>query len=298
MIAVGIVSQDRGKEFSPSSSQLQAHLREEVFPLIEQYYRVFDFRAVIGHSWGGAFVGNVLFSEQRDLFDAYIGISPSLGAHGGVILDQANDILSEGVPLGKFLYCSSGDLGISEFETQDEVDILDSLINTYPNKTLAWQTDVFSNTDHWSCVIPSINRGLIQLSRNYLPDQQTILEFTSNPQKSIGEQIEDFNQAQEENFGFAIKPSLLRLGYIADNFRQLGKHSDAVALYLFIIDHGDDRVVTYFDLAQTYDMLADSENARKAFKESLSLLEAQKDQLSEGFYRDLLREIRSRLGEH
>jgi predicted alpha/beta superfamily hydrolase len=76
MIVVGVVSDSRGPEFNPKSTKLQTHLQNEIFPLIEKNYRTDGFRAIVGHSWGGAFVGNTIFSEKRDMFDAYIGISP------------------------------------------------------------------------------------------------------------------------------------------------------------------------------------------------------------------------------
>ena len=43
MIAIGIVSDNRGDEFDPDETTLNKHLREEVFPLIENTYRVRHF---------------------------------------------------------------------------------------------------------------------------------------------------------------------------------------------------------------------------------------------------------------
>ncbi|MEZ4686911.1 MAG: alpha/beta hydrolase-fold protein [Bacteroidia bacterium] len=101
-IVVGIVSDNRGYEFNPENGELHEHLKNEVFPLIEANYRVGTFRALIGHSWGGAFVGNTLFGEHSDLFDAYIGISPSLDAIDGRIFRHADSMLQKGLPKGKF----------------------------------------------------------------------------------------------------------------------------------------------------------------------------------------------------
>ena len=92
VIVVGIHSDNRGTEFIPKDRSqpldsednngqaqvLRDHLKNEVFPLIQQNYRVNDFRALIGHSRGGAFVANTLFSDQKDLFNAYIAISPAM----------------------------------------------------------------------------------------------------------------------------------------------------------------------------------------------------------------------------
>ena len=64
MIIVGIVSDNRGSEFNPQNDKLRQHIKDEVFPLIEKEYRVDNFRAIVGHSWGVAFVGNTIFVEH------------------------------------------------------------------------------------------------------------------------------------------------------------------------------------------------------------------------------------------
>lgn len=147
-IVVGVVSQNRGTEFSPKSRQLAEHFRKEIFPLIEQEYRISDFRILVGHSWGGAFVGNTLFSENADLFAAYLGISPSLGAIDGRILTHADSILQSGHVLPKYFYCSSGDLGIAEYESREDIQAMEEIIHQYPTSGLVWQNQVFPNTDH------------------------------------------------------------------------------------------------------------------------------------------------------
>ena len=103
MIFVGIVSDDRGSEFDPDSFMLQDHIEKEVFPLIEKEYRTDNFRAILGHSWGGAFVGNTLFSNRKDMFNGYIGISPSFGDTDNIIKKNAEGLLKDNTTFGKYL---------------------------------------------------------------------------------------------------------------------------------------------------------------------------------------------------
>lgn len=183
-IIVGIVSANRGTEFLPAPRDttikqntngvahlLQQHLREEVIPLIDSLYRVNTTRAIVGHSRGGAFIGHTLFSDQNDLFDAYVGISPALGYLNNQILDDAASVLANGESLPKFLYCTHGTVGDLERRSSQQVAHLDSLISAYPNEQLSWDWTQIDETTHWTVVIPSWNRALMKLSRAYGVDQ-------------------------------------------------------------------------------------------------------------------------------
>ena len=295
MIAIGISSDDRGEEFDPDSKKLKEHLRNEVFPFIEKEYRVNSFRTLIGHSWAGAFIGNILFSEDNDMFNAYIGISPSLSANDEIILNNADSILKQKQEIGKFFYCSSGDIGYREEEAFSDILKMDSIIQKYPNETLNWNFQVFKNTDHWSCVIPSINYGLIKLSRNYTTDQKLLEDFQKNNQTSLREQIEEFNSLQKKNFGFTFKPNYLFFRSLADDFREQGKFEAAKELYLLSIELGNDDVVCYFNLAQSYESLGDQKLSKTTYLKTFDLLEKQKDRLSNSFYNALKSEIQRRL---
>lgn len=294
MIAVGIVSPDRGGEFSPKSEVLSRHLEEEVFPLIEQSYRVADFRIIIGHSWGGAFVGNTLFSAKRDMFDAYIGISPSLGAIDGRILHHADSILRLEQPVSKYFYCSSGDLGIREFESQTEIMEMDSIIQAHPNPTLVWEYEVFPDMDHWSCVIPSFNNGLVNACRNFFADQKIIKDLVANG-KDIKKAIDQFYQQQQATYGFIFKPSYKYWDFVADDFRQLELYETAIALYLFSIEEGNENVVCYYELAQSYEAKKDTVNAHLYYQKTNELLEQNKENLKSSLYQALKKEVAKKL---
>jgi len=295
MIAVGIVSDNRYEEFSPDSDKLQKHLEQEVFPLIEETYRVNSFRIIIGHSWGGAFVGNCLFSKKHDLFDAYMGISPGLDAEDDIILTNAKRILKKGKPIGKYMYCSSGDIGYREEESLGAIRQLDSLLTVYPNAHVTWDYEALEGMDHWSCVLPSINNGLIQCSRNYFADQQQMEEFAQHPSLSIREQIAKFNAHKEHTFGFSFEPSLGYLRFVADDFREQGNHKAAKELYLLMMERGSKDVVCYFNLAQTYEKLEEEALAKESYQQTAKLLEEQKDSLKASFYQALKEAVEENL---
>ena len=92
MIVVGIISEDRNKDFLPinkfkedskelvgqqgSADKFLNFISNELIAFIDTKYRTLPKRIALGHSNGGTFITHC-FLEQPDLFDAYIAIDPS-----------------------------------------------------------------------------------------------------------------------------------------------------------------------------------------------------------------------------
>ena len=287
MITVGIVSESRGFDFNPNNEELSQHFEQEVFPLIAKNYRVNDFRIVVGHSWGGAYIGNTVFGKYSYLFNAYIGISPSFDAIDGVIFRQADSLLSKQIAIKKYLYASSGDFGYREDESYQGLLQMDSIIKKYPNNTLGWKYEVIKDTGHWTCVIPSLNNGLVAVSRNYMADKKVMENMAANTAATLTSQLEDFTTNTQLNFGFTQQVSFGYLRHVADDFREQGNLKAATELYQYAIAQGNEDVVCYFNLADAYAKQGYKAKAKAGFQKALVKLEEQKQDRSERFYTNL-----------
>ena len=220
MIAVGIHTEDRGREFIPAAKKkvpynndgiahlLLDHLKNEVLPYVEKKYRVNKMRAIVGHSRGGAFISHTLFSDYRDLFVGYIGISPAMGYIDNQILDDADALFQKGVTFNKFLYCTHGDVGYYEKTFAGHIAYLDSLLEIHPSPSLTFEKGYFPTTDHWSVVAPSWNQGLVQLSRQFRVDQKMLEDFAANESVPIEDQIHSFYKKAKNNLGIKYSPPI------------------------------------------------------------------------------------------
>ena len=298
MIAVGISSDNRGAEFTPPATELTKHFEEEVFPLIEQTYRVNSFRALVGHSWGGAFLGHTLFGGNSELFNAYIGLSPSLGYSKRSILVQADSCLQQGKVFKKYLYCSTGNLGSLEISATENLNLLDSLMNKYPNKTPKWDLNKLAKTDHWSSVIPALGEGLVWMSRNYFIDLESIDGFAKNKNRSIKEQIEQFYTQQAENFGFVHQSSARYFRFLGDNYRDSDQYEEAIQIYDYAITIAPEDIALNMNIADTYGKMNDSNNEKKALQKVINLLNAQQSQLDSNFYNNCLNWAKERFKKY
>lgn len=294
-IVVGIVSDNRGEEFSPPATDLQNHFKNEVFPLIEANYRTDGFRAVIGHSWGGNFVGTTLFSENKELFNAYIGISPSFGDTDNLVVKNAASMLKNKDEFKKYLYFSHGDVGRRELEFKGYVNSIDSLIKRYPNTSLAWQPRLIERVDHWQIVGPSICDAMISMSRNYFADQKVMEGLAKRSDGDLKSQIKAFNKKQKSTFGYIHEPTSGYLNFVANDFRDMDDYDTAIAIYNMALEKSPDDVKVYVNICDVYDKTGNKKAAKPAFQKTLNLLEAQKEKVGERYYTNVKKWLNEKL---
>ena len=122
VVVVGVVNQDRNRDFTPTHAPVQGTLRfptsgqadrfiefleDEVFPLVESRYRTQPYRIVAGWSLGGLFAVDT-YLRHPDLFSAYLAISPSLWWDEDKELTQLESALQAGVLPAKPLVVTLG----------------------------------------------------------------------------------------------------------------------------------------------------------------------------------------------
>ncbi len=286
-IAVGIHSEDRGAEFTPPSQQLKAHLEKEIFPLIMENYRVNGLSVLMGHSWAGQFIAGTLFGEKSDLFDGYIAISPSLGYQNEIAIQRADSVLSSGKSLRKFFYASTGDVGIREINFGGQVARLDSVIRRQSNAGLVWMSRTFNDRGHWSCVIPSVSEGLIQLSRNYWADIKVMEEFAHQSGEQLRLTIEAFNEKQENILGYHYDSDAHYLKFVAEDFAEQDLASAAEQLYRWSIELDPNVVQTHTGLAYLLRKQEKFKMAKDAYTNALQCLEINRKDYPDQAYEDL-----------
>jgi predicted alpha/beta superfamily hydrolase len=290
VIVVGIHSNNRHTEFIPKDRTLAKddsnnngeallltnHIKNEIFPLIEEKYRVTEFRALIGHSRGGAFVANTIFSKNKDLFNAYLAISPGMHYVNNQILNDAEKMITSNAKFNKFYYCSYGTVGSLEKYFKPQVEYIDSLLQKHPNKTLIWRKKEFKNTTHWSTVAPSLAYGLLEMNRNYKVDQLLIDRFSNNPEKSIASQIEDFYEKQHQILGYTIPISASTLRYYGSEYKEDERYKKTIELLNLSLEKDPNAVATYWEIAMAYKNLKNIPQAKSNIKRALTIIETGK----------------------
>lgn len=293
-IVVGIHAKARGWEFSMPvpgdkddeeyeggrAPELRQHLKEEVIPFVENLdLPLLPFRTLVGHSSGGLFVLNTLFSEGKDYFDAYIAISPAFRPGENRVLEDATEILKKGEAIPKFVYCSAGTVGEREELFGGAVNSLDSLFQLYSPPSLIWKKSIFESTGHWTCVAPSFDIGMLELTRAFRVDEKMVFDYALHPNKTIGEQMDAF-YASRENYGFVEIPKAGYLNRISWEFIGKKQFSKAHELLSWALQKHPDHYRLNKTHARVLVELGNQKEGVAAIKRCLDILEKTKADIS------------------
>ena len=311
-IAVGIHAKNRGWEFSAPQSgeenieykggrapELQQHLKNEVIPLVDSVFRerILPFKNLVGHSSGGAFVLYSLFSDEKDIFDGYLAISPGIRQRSEYIIDNIAERLKEGETFRKFLYCSSGTVGEREELFGGAVRRIDSILQQHPDHGLIWRTSKFEGMGHWTCVPPSFNAGMVELTRAFRVDEKMFFDYASHNSKTVTEQVESFYAERKKNYGFIEIPMPGYLNRIAWELSEKGKINQALEVYEWgMAQHPEN-----YTLSKSRAKLLLDEGRKKeayqALKQAKKKLEFMKDTISAERYEDQMNYLNEKLLE-
>lgn len=122
MIVVAIPNTDRTRDLTPTNSMLDpqgktvddfktsgggekftAFIEKELIPHIDSLYPTAPYKILIGHSFGGLTVMNIVVNHP-DMFNAYVAIDPSMWWDGRKLLNQAHQVLMQKKYEGKSLF--------------------------------------------------------------------------------------------------------------------------------------------------------------------------------------------------
>ncbi len=312
-IVVGVHAKQRGWEFSAPQEgdeddqnykggrapELQQHFKNEIFPLVDSIYgaKTLPFRNIVGHSSGGVFVLYTLFSEESDLFDGYIGISPGIRSDSEYIFDQAVIRLKTGKKLPKFLYCSSGTVGEREELFGGAVAKLDSIFKIYPEHGLIWKQSKFEGMGHWTCVPPSINTGMVELTRAFRVDEKMFFDYANNEGLSMTQQLESFYENRKKEYGFVEIPPGGYLSRIAWELQDKGKVEQALEVYDWGMKQHPEHYTLVRSKARLLQKVGKNKAAYSAYAKALENLEIVKGKMSEEDYVEKKNKLNKIMGE-
>jgi len=102
IIVVAIHNIDRSRDFSPvhvdniptsgGAEKFLGFLSKELLPYLDENYRTAGFNILLGHSFGGTFIGYTLL-EKPKLFDAFLAVSPYLLFADNLVVNKSSEKL-------------------------------------------------------------------------------------------------------------------------------------------------------------------------------------------------------------
>ena len=170
MIIVGIVSNDREKDYLPTPSKEQPtgggadkflhFIKSELVTFIDSTYPANSERCIIGHSAGGLFAIYTL-ENQPELFDSFICIDPSLWYDDQSCVKKMADFLKNNKDIKKSIFISLSnekEMGVFPF-----IDVLE----TDAPEGLKWDYIHYKNETHNSLGFKSICAGFEMIYKDW-----------------------------------------------------------------------------------------------------------------------------------
>ena len=285
MIIVGIPNTDRTRDLTPThiasdlpmmdsnstkntggGENFAAFMEKELMPHIDSLYPTQPFRVLIGHSFGGLMVMNIITNHTK-LFNAYIAIDPSMWYDKEQFLKTTQKKLAAQKYNGTSLYVGIANtmaegMTLEKLKKDTSSDTrhirsifaLDKFIKSNSQNGLKYASKYYGDDDHGSVPLISEYDGLRFIFSWYrfkfLPS-----DFSS-PGIEVVQRMKKHYQNVSKEFGFKVSPPEMQingLGYFMLSQKHLDK---AAALFEMNVEN-------YPQSGNTYDSYADALLAKK-----------------------------------
>jgi len=300
MIVVAIPNTDRTRDLTPThiasdppmmdsnfskttggGENFVAFIEKELMPHIDSVYSTAPYKILIGHSFGGLTVMNVLTNHTK-LFNAYIAIDPSmwydrqhfLAATEKKLAEKNYDgtrlfvgianTMPEGMKLAKMKKDTS-----SETRHIRSIFELDNFLRSHPQNGLKYASRYYENDNHGSVPLASEYDGL-RFIFDYYRLNITGKDFTDTS-AALAMKLKNHYDMVSKEMGYKIPPpesNLNFLGYAAMNSKNFSK---AAALFKMNIENYPNSGNVYDSYADLLVEEKDTVNAIVNYKKALAI---------------------------
>jgi predicted alpha/beta superfamily hydrolase len=302
MIVVGIPNTDRTRDLTPThvssdppmmdsnfskssggGENFVAFLEKELIPHIDSAYRTAPYRVLVGHSFGGLTVMNVLANHTR-LFNAYVAIDPSMWYDRQRFLAATEKKLGERKYEGTRLFLGIANtmpdgMTLAKMKKDTSSDTrhirsifaLSEFLKTNPQNGLLSSSKYYGDDNHGSVPLISEYDGLRYIFDYY--------KFNFSPRDfadtsaHIAMKFKKHYDIVSKNMGYRVTPPELNinaLGYYAMSNKQ---YDIAASLFQLNIENYPNSGNTYDSYGDLLLARKDTANAIASFNKALSVQE-------------------------
>ncbi|WP_282041947.1 alpha/beta hydrolase-fold protein [Winogradskyella flava] len=300
-IVVGIVTEDRPKEFTPKPINkktykdwgedreigmgliLENHLDNEVFPLVESNYRTKPLRIGIGHSLGGTFVLNTVLNESN-LFKGVIAISPNVSFDYRQLVTTFDTFLSSKENLDKFIYVSAGTVGNMENGFRKSMMKLDNVIKYHNPKGLIYNFEVYENQNHSQTPVSTLSKAFSEFYEIVSMPEDKIEIILNDDSKTLVSELKAHYKNLSSWLGYEVLPSSNEINGFGYSCVYEDKLVDAIKVFEWGNKLYPKEANLYDSKGEALEKQGNVEAAKESYKMALQILERNKNDYSEDNY--------------
>ena len=300
MIVVGIPNTNRTRDLTPTHSTIELpfvnkdlsdnsgggenfalFLEKELMPYIESKYPAAPYKTLIGHSFGGLTVMNILTSHTQ-LFNAYIAIDPSMWwDHQQFLKETKKKLASKNLSTISLFMAAANTMG----ENMDIIKVrkdtsainnhirsvleLNDFLDQNQKSNLRYQYKYYNNDSHGSVPLIAAYDGLrfiFDFNELKLSMQERI-----NFNAAVFAKIEKHYENISKYLGYQLSvPESVVNNY---GYQALSKNNNDLAVYLFKLNVANypQSPNVYDSLGDYYEANGDKKNAISSYQKTLEL---------------------------
>ncbi len=296
MIVIGVWHQDRINELTPTrvpqatvdgdvlrfptsggAAKLLAFLETELIPEIDKRYRTEPFRILGGHSYGGMFALDALFTNPK-LFNTVIAISPTVWWDNKYILRRAQQFVQANPEVKSTIALAVGKESASMNAGFEEL----KAVFTQPPKSTSVHTFYFENEDHFSTPIPATYSALRKIFAPWLFK----IESPDDPMK-LWARAQAHAQELSKQYGYRVgvaEDTANEIGYILLRARRF---EQALEVFQANVAANPASANAYDSLGDMYNAAGDTQKAWQNYERAVALAKSSKDPLLGAFEQKL-----------
>jgi predicted alpha/beta superfamily hydrolase len=285
MIIVAIPNTDRTRDLTPThiesdppmmdlnsskntggGENFTAFIEKELMPHIDSLYPTQPFRVLIGHSFGGLTVMNIITNHTK-LFNAYIAIDPSMWYNKEQFLKATQNKLGAQKYTGTSLYVGIANtmpegMTLEKLKKDTTADTrhirsifaMDNFIKANSQNGLKYASKYYADDDHGSVPLISEYDGL-RFIFSWYRFKFSRADFME-PGTGIVTRMKQHYQTVSKEFGFKVSPPEMQINGLGYNALSLKQYPKAAALFEMNIEN-------YPESGNVYDSYADVLIAQK-----------------------------------
>lgn len=302
MIVVGIPNTDRTRDLTPThvdadppfmdsafsktsggGERFVSFIEKELIPHIDSLYPTQPYKMLIGHSFGGLTVMNIVMNHTK-LFNSYICIDPSMWWDKMNFLNATKKSLAEKQFPGTILY-----LGIAN-TMEESMDItkvqsdtssntrhirsileLDKYIKGQKQNGLRYESKYYSNDDHGSVPLIAEYDAFRFIFDKYR-FKLSFKDFTDST-VDLASKFEKHYQEVSKLFGYKVSPPENMVNGLGYEFLQQKQFTKAGQFFKMNVDNYPGSNNVYDSYGDYFLAIGDKSKAIEYFKKSLAIKE-------------------------
>lgn len=300
MIVVAIPNTDRTRDLTPThiisdppmmdsnfskntggGENFAAFIEKELMPHIDSVYPTAPYKVLIGHSFGGLTVMNVL-ANHTSLFNAYIAIDPSMWYDGQRFLAATEKKLAEKNYDGRKLFVGIANtmpdgMTLNKLKKDTSLDTrhirsifaMDKFIKANPQNGLKYASKYYGDDNHGSVPLATEYDGL-RFIFDYYRLNITGKDFSDTTNAIVTKFKKHYDMVSKE-MGYKVAPPELFINALGYDALGNKHYARAAALFTLNIDNYPKSGNVYDSYGDLLIAQNDTLNAIAQFKKALSV---------------------------